>query len=56
MTAYKTLGNQTKPLHRELKKQYFAEKIAKEKGNMKGTWETVNQLISKISSQLISPA
>ena len=50
MTAYKTLRKQANTLNRELKKQYFAEKIAKEKGNMKGTWKTVNQLVSKSST------
>ena len=46
MTAYKTLRNQANTLNRELIKQYFAEKIPKEKGNMKGTWKTVNQLVN----------
>ena len=49
MTAYKNVRNQATTLNRELKKQHFAEKIAKEKGNMKGTWKIINQLVNKRS-------
>ena len=44
MTTYKTIRKQANTLNRELKKQYFSGKIAKEKGNMKGTWHTVTNL------------
>ena len=49
MTAYKNVRNQATSLNRELKKQHFAEKIAKERGNMKGTWKIINQLVNKRS-------
>ena len=49
MTAYKNVRNQATSLNRELEKQNFAEKIAKEKGNMKGTWKIINQLVNKRS-------
>ena len=49
MTIYKNVRSQATTLNRELKKQHFAEKIAKEKGNMKGTWKIINQLVNKRS-------
>ena len=47
MTAYKSLRNQVTSLNRHLKKQYFSDKIIATEGNVKGTWETINQLLKK---------
>ena len=48
-TAYKSLKNLVTSLNRHLKKQYFSEKIITSEGNIKGTWETINQRLNKRS-------
>ena len=45
MIRYKTVRNQVTSLNRQLKKQYFAQKIR----NMKASWQIVNQLLNKRS-------
>ena len=49
MRAFKNVRNQVTSLNRQLKKQYFAEKISCEGGNMKATWATLSQLLNKKS-------
>ena len=47
MMTYRNVRNQVTTLNRQLKKQYFAQKITNEEGNMKATWQIVNQLLNK---------
>ena len=47
--TYRNVRNQVTTLNRQLKKQYFAQKITKEEGNMKATWQIVNQFLKKRS-------
>ena len=49
MMTYRNVRNQVTTLNRQLKKQYFAQKITKEEGNMKATWQIVNQFLNKRS-------
>ena len=36
-------------MNKKVKKQYFSDKINKNKGNIKGSWQTINQVLSKRS-------
>ena len=47
--TYRDVRNQVITLNRQLKKQYFAQKITKEEGNMKATWQIVNQFLTRRS-------
>ena len=49
MNSYKQYRNQANALNKKLKKQYFSDKINKNKGNMKDSWQTINQLLNKRS-------
>ena len=39
--------NRVNALNKALKKQYFSDKINNNKGNMKDSWQTINQLLKK---------
>ena len=47
--AYRNVRNQVTTLNRQLKKQYFAQKITNEEGNIKATWQIVNQFFKQRS-------
>ena len=49
MQAYRHTRNRVNSLNTKLKKAYFSQKIADCQGNMKETWNTINQLINKRS-------
>ena len=49
MNSYKQYRNQANALNKKLKKQYFSDKINNNKGNMKDSWQTINQLLNKRS-------
>ena len=49
MSSYRQLRNKVNSLHAKLKRQYFATRVSKSKGNMKETWKTINQLFNKRS-------
>ena len=49
MNSYKQYRNQANALNKKLTKQYFSDKINKNKGNMKDSWQTINQLLNKRS-------
>ena len=49
LMTYRTVRNQVTSLNRQLKKQYFAQKFTNEEGNMKATWQIVDQLLNKRS-------
>ena len=47
--TYTNVMNQVTYLNRQLKEQYFTEKISSERGNMKATWQTLSRLLNKRS-------
>ena len=47
--TYRNVRNQVATLNRQLKKQYFAQQITNEEGNIKATWKIINQLANKRS-------
>ena len=49
MNSYKQCKNRVNALNKALKKQYFSNKIFYNKGNMKESWQTINQLLNKRS-------
>ena len=49
MNSYKQCRNRVNALNKALKKQYFSNKIFYNKGNMKESWQTINQLLNKRS-------
>ena len=49
MSSYQQLRNKVNSLNTKLKRQYFATRVSKFKGNMKVTWKTINQLLNKRS-------
>ena len=49
ISSYKQCRNQVNTLNVTLKRQYFSHKILQQKGNMKESWQTVNQLLNKPS-------
>ena len=49
MSSYRHLRNKVNSLNTKLKRQYFATRVSKFKGNMKETWKTTNQLLNKRS-------
>ena len=49
MMTNRNVRNQVTTLNRRLKKQYIAQKITSEEGNMKATWQIINQLVNKRS-------
>ena len=48
-SSYKQCRNQMNTLNVTLKRQYFSDKILQQKGNMKESWQTINQLLNKRS-------
>ena len=49
ISSYKQCRNQVNTLIVTLKRQYFSDKILQQKGNMKESWQTINQLLNKRS-------
>ena len=49
MSSYRQLRDKVNSLSAKLKRQYFATRVSKFKGNMKETWKTINQLFNKRS-------
>ena len=49
ISSYKQCRNQVNTLNVTLKRQYVSDKILKQKGNMKESWQTINQLLNKQS-------
>ena len=49
MSSFRQLRNKVNSLNAKLKRQYFATRVSKFKGNIKETWKTINQLINKRS-------
>lgn len=49
MSSYRQCRNQVNTLNVALKRQYFSDKILQQKGNMKESWQTINQLLNKKS-------
>ena len=49
ISSYKQCRNQVNTLNVTLKRQYFSDKILQQKGNMKESWQTINQLLNKRS-------
>lgn len=49
MTAYRHVRNVGNKQNKAPKRQYFSGKIRRYEGDMKGTWETFNQLVNKRS-------
>ena len=49
MSSYRQLRNKVNSLNAKLKRQYFATRVSKFKGNMKETWKTIHQLFNKRS-------
>ena len=49
MNSYKQYRNRANALNRALAKQYFSNKMNNNMGNMKYSWQTINQLLKKRS-------
>ena len=49
ISSYKQCRNQVNTLYVTLKRQHFSDKILQQKGNMKESWQTINQLLNKRS-------
>ena len=49
INSYKEYRIRVNALNKALKKQYFSDKINNNKGNMKDSWQTINQLQKKRS-------
>ena len=49
MSSYRHLRNKVNSLNTKLKRQYFATRVSKFKGNMKESWKTINLLFNKRS-------
>ena len=50
MQSYKQIRNKANNLNKQLKCEYFSEKITKSQGDLKKIWKTINQVINKKSS------
>ena len=49
MSSYRQLRNKVNSLNTKLKRQYFASRVSKFKGNMKESWKAINLLFNKRS-------
>ena len=49
MNAYKQMRCKANNLNRKLKREHFSSKRELNKGNIKETWKTINQLVNKRS-------
>ena len=49
MSSYRHIRNKINKQNSELKRQYFSERLAQAKGNMKESWKTINQVLNKRS-------
>ena len=49
MSSYRQFRNKVNSLIAKLKRQYFATRVSKFKGNMKETWKTINHIFNKRS-------
>ena len=49
ISSYRQLRNKVNSLNAKLKRQYFATRVSKFKGNMKETWKTINLLFNRRS-------
>ena len=49
MASYRHVRNRVNNLDKNLKREYFSNKIALEKGNLKETWKTLNLFLNKRS-------
>ena len=49
MASYRHIRNRVNNLHKNWKREYFSNKIALEKGNLKESWKTFNLLLNKRS-------
>ena len=49
MSSYRQIRNKINKQNFELKRQYFSERLAQAKGNMKESWKTINQVVNKRS-------
>ena len=49
MRSYRNLRNKVNSLNTKLKRQYFATRVSKFKGNMKESWKTINLPFNKRS-------
>ena len=48
-SSYRHIRNKINKQKFELKRQYFSERLAQAKGNMKESWKTINQVLNKRS-------
>ena len=49
MDSYRQTRNKVNTLNKQLKRQYYTNKISACKGNMKESWKTINELLNKRS-------
>ena len=49
MSSYRHFRNKVNSLNTKLKRQYFASRVSKFKGNMKESWKAINLLFNKRS-------
>ena len=49
MDSYRQTRNRVNLLNKQLKKQHYTNKISSNKGNLKDSWKTINELLNKRS-------
>ena len=49
MSSYRHLRNRVNNLNKQLKRDYFSNKIASYRGSLKDSWRSINQLLNKRS-------
>ena len=49
MESYRQLRNKVNTMNVQLKKKYFSNKISACKGDVKGSWKTINELLNRRS-------
>ena len=49
MDSYRQVRNKVNTMNKQLKKQYYTNKISACKGNMKESWKTINEFLNKRS-------
>ena len=49
MDSYRQTRNRVNLLNKQLKKQHYTNKISSNKGNVKDSWKTINELLNKRS-------
>ena len=55
MESYRQIRNRLINMNKQLKREYFSNKITQSQGYLKKTWKTINQVINKKSNTTVVP-